>query len=165
MQSCLKHTPWWWRRETLPTTWKISQYGWVLVCALQSFLCIGVQLCGPQPQGTQLEKEGINGRGMCLYTVLVPMGKHTVLHYPWVWSTAWPCPHRLRTEERRRRKESEQRRKERRRRLLPTDLSYIPHQHIMGAVPVAIWQSQMHKIEQLFSWLFLYLPLTQARWF
>ena len=70
---------------------------------------------------------------MGLHTMADPMGKHAVLHFPWVWSTAaWPA---VQAEDRRTRNE-ERRRKEGEEGPMPTELPYILRQHIKEAVQV-----------------------------
>lgn len=158
MRSCLKHTPCRWLRETIPPAWKICQHGWVLVCILQSFLCTGAQVPGPEPGGTRLEQGALNGWGIGQHTMPDAVGKDTVLHFPWVWSTAWPSLPETGGREMRK----EERRGEEG--LFSTEVSYILRQHLRGAVPDLAWWSQMHRREKLLSWLSFHLTLTQAGW-
>lgn len=82
-----------------------------------------------------LEQGGLKGWGIGPHTMPDAVGKHTVLHFPWVWSMALPSLpgqlHRPRTGG------QEMRREERRGEegLFPTELSYILTQHLRGAAP------------------------------
>lgn len=66
----------------LPPAWKTCEHGWVLGCALQSFLCTSAQVLSPETGGTklQLEQEGLNGWEICLHTGLGALVKLTMLH-------------------------------------------------------------------------------------
>lgn len=57
LQSCSRHSPCWWLRVMLPPAWKMCQRS---VCSWE-FPLPSVQVPGPQPMGTQLEQEGLNG--------------------------------------------------------------------------------------------------------